>query len=209
MSIHQEIEEKIQSLPEGDIFFPAEFRMLGTDDAIKMALSRLVKVGVAERISHGIYYKPKHHKLLGSIKPSLEMIANAIAKRDHVNIKPTGISALNKLGLSEQVPTKHVYITNGQPRKYKIGGNKIHFKSASPKKLALSGPISSLVILAMDELGPNVFDETLATQIKKLLQKEDAAILENDIKLAPSWIARELFNLLSQSPRKNNSHELV
>ena len=171
MSIHQEIEEKIQSLPEGDIFFPAEFRMLGTDDAIKMALSRLVKVGAAERISHGIYYKPKHHKLLGSIKPSLEMIANAIAKRDHVNIKPTGISALNKLGLSEQVPTKHVYITNGQPRKYKIGGNEIHFKSASPKKLALSGPISSLVILAMDELGPNVIDETLATQIKKLLQK--------------------------------------
>ncbi len=195
MSIHQEIEEKIQSLPEGDIFFPAEFRMLGTDDAIKMALSRLVKVGAAERISHGIYYKPKHHKLLGSIKPSLEMIANAIAKRDHVNIKPTGISALNKLGLSEQVPTKHVYITNGQPRKYKIGGNEIHFKSASPKKLALSGPISSLVILAMDELGPNVIDETLATQIRKLLQKEDAAILENDIKLAPSWIARELFKL--------------
>ena len=209
MSIHQEIEDKIKSLPEGGIFFPADFRMLGTDDAIKMALSRLVKEGAAERISHGIYYKPKQHKLLGSIKPSLEMIANAIANRDHVIIKPTGISALNKLGISQQVPTKHVYITNGQPRKYKIGGNEIHFKSASPKKLALSGPISSLVILAMDELGPNGFDETLATQIKKLLQKEDAEILENDIKLAPSWIARELFNLLSQSPRKNNSHELV
>jgi hypothetical protein len=61
----------------------------------------------------------------------------------------------------------------------------------------------------MDELGPDGFDETLATQIKKLLQKEDATILENDIKLAPSWIARELFNLLSQSPSKNNAHELV
>jgi hypothetical protein len=124
------------------------------------------------------------------------MIANAIANRDHVIIKPTGISALNKLGISQQVPTKHVYITNGQPRKYKIGGNEIHFKSASPKKLALSGSISSLVILAMDELGLDGFDETLATQIKKLLQKEDATILENDIKLAPSWIARELFKLL-------------
>jgi hypothetical protein len=196
MSIHQEIEDKIQLLTEGGIFFPADFRMLGTDDAIKMALSRLVKEGAAERISHGIYYKPKQHKLLGSIKPSLEMIANAIANRDHVIIKPTGISALNKLGISQQVPTKHVYITNGQPRKYKIRGNEIHFKSASPKKLALSGSISSLVILAMDELGLDGFDETLATQIKKLLQKEDATILENDIKLAPSWIARELFKLL-------------
>lgn len=209
MSVHQEIEEKIQSLPEGDIFFPAEFRMLGTDDAIKMALSRLVKEGAAERISHGIYYKPKRHKLLGSIKPSLEMIANAIAKRDHVIIKPTGISALNQLSLSQQVPTKHIYITNGQPRKYKIGGNEIHFKSASPKKLALSGPISSLVILAMDELGPNALDETLASQIKKLLQKEDTTNLESDIKLAPSWIARELVNLLSQSTSKNNALEMV
>ena len=203
MSIHQEIEEKIQSLPEGDIFFPAEFRMLGNDDAIKMALSRLVKVGAAERISHGIYYKPKHHKLLGSIKPSLEMIANAIAKRDHVIIKPTGISALNKLGLSQQVPTKHVYITNGQPRKYKIGGNEIHFKSASPKKLALSGPISSLVILAMDELGPNVFIEKFASKIKELLKKEETEILENDMKLASSWIARELLNILSEPSSKN------
>jgi hypothetical protein len=46
------------------------------------------------------------------------------------------------------------------------------------------------------KFGPGYeFDEILATQIKKLLQKEDASILENDIKLAPSWIARELFNL--------------
>lgn len=203
MSIHQEIEDKIKSLPEGGIFFPAEFRMLGNDDAIKMALSRLVKVGAAERISHGIYYKPKHHKLLGSIKPSLEMIANAIAKRDHVNIKPTGISALNKLGLSQQVPTKHVYITNGQPRKYKIGGNEIHFKSASPKKLALKGKVSSLVILAMDELGANVFIEKFASKIKELLKKEETDILENDMKLASSWIARELFNILSEPSSKN------
>lgn len=203
MSVHQEIEEKIQSLPEGDIFFPAEFRMLGTDDAIKMALSRLVKEGAAERISHGIYYKPKRHKLLGSIKPSLEMIANAIAKRDHVIIKPTGISALNKLGLSQQVPTKHVYITNGQPRKYKIGGKEIVFKSASPKKLALKGKVSSLVILAMDELGANVFIEKFASKIKELLKKEEADILENDMKLASSWIARELFNILSEPSSKN------
>ena len=131
------------------------------------------------------------------------MIANAIAKRDHVNIKPTGISALNKLGLSQQVPTKHVYITNGQPRKYKIGGNEIHFKSASPKKLALSGPISSLVILAMDELGPNVFIEKFASKIKELLKKEETEILENDMKLASSWIARELFNILSEPSSKN------
>jgi len=196
MSVHQQIEDKIRLLPSGHIFFPTEFRMIGTDDSIKMALSRLVKVKTIDRISHGIYYKPKQHKLLGSLRPTFEAIANSIANRDRVSIKPTGISALNKLGLSNQVPTKHVYITNGQPRKYKIGTNEIHFRSASPKKIALKGPISSLVILAMDELGPSLIDEKLAAQIKELLEKENATNLENDIKLAPSWIAKILFDFI-------------
>ena len=198
MSVHQAILDKINSKTPGDIFFPAEFRMLGTDDAIKMALSRLVKENTIERLAHGIYYIPQFHHLIGQIKPSLEMIANAIASRDRIQIKPTGISALNKLGLSEQVPTRHVYITNGQPRTYHVAENEIHFKSASPKKLALKGPISSLIILAMDEMGQNEFDETLANKLKLLLQNEDPALLENDLILAPSWIAKEIYSIISK-----------
>lgn len=199
MSVHQAILDKINLKTPGDIFFPSEFRMLGTDDAIKMALSRLVKENKIERLAHGIYYIPKFHDLLGRIRPSLEMIANAIASRDHIQIKSAGISALNKLGLSEQVPTRHVYITNGQPRTYYVAENEIHFKSASPKKLALKGPISSLIILAMDEMGQSEFDETLANKIKVLLQNEDPALLENDMMLAPSWIAKELLSIISKS----------
>jgi hypothetical protein len=200
MSVHQAILEKINSKIPGDIFFPAEFRMLGTDDAIKMALSRLVKENTIERLANGVYYIPQFHHLIGRIKPSLEMIANAIASRDHIQIKPTGMSALNKLGLSEQVPTRHVYITNGQPRTYNVAENEIHFKSASPKKLALKGPISSLIILAMDEMGQTEFDETLASKIKGLLKKEDPILLENDMMLAPSWIAKELYSIISKFP---------
>ena len=200
MSVHQAILDKINSKTPGDIFFPAEFRMLGTDDAIKMALSRLVKENTIERLANGVYYIPQFHHLIGRIKPSLEMIANAIAARDHIQIKPTGMSALNKLGLSEQVPTRHVYITNGQPRTYRVAENEIHFKSASPKKLALKGPISSLIILAMDEMGQTEFDETLASKIKGLLKKEDPILLENDMMLAPSWIAKELYSIISKFP---------
>lgn len=200
MSVHQAILDKINSKTPGDIFFPAEFRMLGTDDAIKMALSRLVKENTIERLANGVYFIPQFHHLIGRIKPSLEMIANAIASRDHIQIKPTGMSALNKLGLSEQVPTRHVYITNGQPRTYHVEENEIHFKSASPKKLALKGPISSLIILAMDEMGQTEFDETLASKIKGLLKKEDPILLENDMMLAPSWIAKELYSIISKFP---------
>ena len=173
--------------------------------AIKMALSRLAKDKIIARLAHGIYAVPQEHPLLGPITPSLDQIAHAIAERDHIQIRPTGMSALNKLGLSQQIPTRHVYISSGQPRVYTIGANEIHFKSASPKKFALKGPISALLILAMDELGPSQLDDVLQHQIHDLIQKEDPELLANDIKLAPSWIARQLFNLLFKSP----THELV
>jgi hypothetical protein len=61
----------------------------------------------------------------------------------------------------------------------------------------------------MDELGPSLMDVTVASQIKGLLQNEKEALLENDIKLAPSWIAKELFNLVSSSQFKHSANELV
>ena len=205
MSVHQAIVDQIKLMNPGAIFFPAGFRMLGTDDAIKMALSRLVKDKTIVRLAHGIYAVPQVHPLLGPITPSLDQIAHAIAERDHIQIRPTGMSALNKLGLSQQIPTRHVYISSGQPRVYTIGANEIHFKSASPKKFALKGPISALLILAMDELGPSLVDEGLRLQINGLIQKESPELLANDLKLAPSWIAKQLFNLLF----KSKTNELV
>jgi len=44
-SIHQKIQQQIDKTPEGAIIFPTNFRGLGTDDAIRQALSRLVKGG--------------------------------------------------------------------------------------------------------------------------------------------------------------------
>lgn len=37
------------------------FRGIGTEDAIKKALSRLVKDSQLERLAHGIYFIPKNH----------------------------------------------------------------------------------------------------------------------------------------------------
>jgi hypothetical protein len=48
----------------------------------------------------------------------------------------------------------------------------------------------------MEELGPVFFDVNAAIKIKELLQKEDRENLENDMKLAPSWIAKELYKLM-------------
>jgi len=102
-SVHQEIIDKINGLEPGAILFPTEFRGLGTEDAVKQALSRITKEGKIERLAHGIYYLPKHHKMFGKLLPSLEDVAQAVADHEHVRIRPAGAYALNKLGLSTQV----------------------------------------------------------------------------------------------------------
>jgi hypothetical protein len=202
VSTTQTIESAIKQKTGGDIFFPSDFRFAGSEGAIKMALSRLVKEGGIKRIANGIYYVPTYNHIVGDVLPSLDEIAEAIAKRDHVTIKPAGSYALNKLGLSTQVPMKQVYFTNGQHRTIKVGKGEIKFKSASHRKLALQGKISSLVVLALDELGPDSVNETLRNQIREVLKNEEPEILAADAKLATGWIHDFLYNLVKEGQSK-------
>jgi hypothetical protein len=194
-SVHQEIVSKITALKPGAIVFPTAFRGLGTEDAIKKALSRITKEGKIERLAHGIYYLPKHHKMFGKLLPSMEDVAQAIADHEHVRIRPAGAYALNKLGLSTQVPAKLVYITDGQPREIKIGKGGVKFKSTTPKKFGMKGPISSLLIQALEEFEPSQLTDEMKHQIKVLLDKESPDNIEADIKLAPAKVNDMLVNI--------------
>jgi hypothetical protein len=131
----------------------------------------------------------------------MEKIAQAVAQRDHIKIKPAGAFAIHKLGLSTQVPMRQVYITNGQPKRLKIGTGAIVFKSTTAKKLALKGPISSLVIQALEEIDPKdiEIDPALRTKIAKLLATESPSFLQHDLKLAPSRISDFIFKLIIQN----------
>ncbi len=187
-STHQEITKIIKQTKPGKILFPTDFRGTGSEAAIKMSLSRLVKEGKIERLAHGIYLHSMTHPIMGKLQPSLDEIAQAIAEKEHIRIRPSGAYALNKLGLSDQVPTRLVYITDGQARQIQIGKGSIKFKPATPKKFGMIGKISGLLIQGLEEIGPKQITPTLKDQIKLLLKKEDPRKLGHDIKLAPAWI---------------------
>lgn len=93
-----------------------DFRGKGSEDAIKKTLSRLTLKGTIKRMGHGLYVLPKKDPLFGEILPSGEEIAFALAKKEKIKIKPAGAFALHKLGLTLQVPTKLVYLTDGNSR---------------------------------------------------------------------------------------------
>ena len=90
-STAKKIESAIGSEEEGKIIFSSDYAELGTPEAIKKSLIRLCERNVIARLAHGIYYKPKFDKELGlgMLLPSIDDIAQAIAKRDHSLIVPT------------------------------------------------------------------------------------------------------------------------
>lgn len=187
-SIEIQILEKVKKAKRGSLFFTENFSMYGNADALRKALERLVKSGELERLASGIYYRPATSELLGKLTPSIEKVAVAIAKRDKAKILPTGSYALNRLGLSTQVPMNIVYLTDGSARKIKIGNQTILFKKVSPKSVAVVGEISGLAIQALKEIGKEKVLENEIKHIQKLLKHEKPTRLEHDIRLAPMWI---------------------
>ncbi len=194
MSIDDYILDRFSRKKRGIIFSINNFSDLGKAEAVRVALHRLVKKGLIQRVARGLYVKPQISKLLNKeVMPDLDKVAKAIAKRDKARIIPTGSFALNALGLSTQIPLKIVYYTDGKARKVKIGKHTITFKKTSPKKLSFKGKISKLAILAMSEIGKGKLTENEKSKIIALLKRESIADLKHDLNIAPQWIA-EIIN---------------
>jgi hypothetical protein len=188
-SISSQIENKIKRSRPGQIILPSDFKDLGTSTAIRKTLSRLVDQKVLVRMGQGVYVIPIHDKLFGEVLPSMEEIATSLAEKEHVKIMPTGQYALNKIGLSNQVPMKMVFLTNGTKKNITIGKSSILFQPTTTKKLAMVGSISSLLFLGLEELDLNRLKESELEKIIALLKKEDQNNLKHDLKLAPARIS--------------------
>lgn len=189
-SIEKQIEKSIKSKPNGSLVLPDDFLSYGSSDAIRKALGRLEDKQVIVRVAQGIYVRPKASKLIGTLMPTAEEVAEAIAKRDRIRTLPTGSYALNALGLSTQVPMNIVMLTDGSPRVIKVGKRTIKFKKTTPKNLLAKGKISCLAIQALKEIGNGKVTEGEEQKIVELLRKEDEKDLKHDIALAPVWIQK-------------------
>ena len=179
---------KIKKARRGALFFISDFAKFGKPDTIRQALQRLIKSGEIDRVAAGIFVRPQKDDIIGKVIPDIEDIAKAIARRDRARIVPTGDYALNRLGLSTQVPMNIVYLTDGTARKVKIGNYTIVFKKVAPKNVAAIGEISRLAIQALKTIGKENVTEEDIRRIQNVLRNEKLTHLEYDIRLAPAWI---------------------
>lgn len=190
-SIEENILEAIKAKGRGSIFFPSDFSIYGEVKAVGKSLERLTNKGSIIRLARGIYLYPEIDKEmgLGVLMPSIEHIAETIARRDKARIAPTGTYAMNKLGISTQVPMNIVYLTDGAPRIVRLGnGRSIQFKYTSPKNLSFTNPLAMLVTFALKEIGKENITDKITRQIRNLLQKEQKENVLADQMLMPAWI---------------------
>ncbi len=190
-SIDDKILSNIKKRGRGTIFFANDMVQYGQRQSVLKALERMAAAGTILRVARGIYCYPKVDKELGLgiLYPSLDEIAQAVAKRDKARIAPTGVYALNVLGLSTQVQMNVVYLTDGTARRLKVGNGKgILFKHTAPKNLAFKSKTAMYITSALKELGQSGVTQEHKAKIKELLQEEDKEKVLTDAALIPSWI---------------------
>lgn len=194
-TITRSVADKVKEAKPGTVFFPADLLEFGAPDAIHQTFSRLAKNKTLLRLAKGIYVKPTMDPELGALRPSLENVAQQIAERDKVVIRPTGAAALNKLGLSTQIPTKVVYLTNGNPKRIQVGRSTIVFKKTTHKQLAVQPETVFLAIQALIALRDQAEDLDIIWQLTEVLGVEKPADIRNGARLAPQRIGRILYQI--------------
>ena len=183
------IRRRIARTKDGQVFTPADFIDLGSRAAIDKALSRLTSGGKLQRLSRGLYTRPRQHAVLGSLMPTADEIATALAGKSKLRLQPSGAYAANLLGLSEQVPLRLAFLTDGVSRTVRVGGQQITLKHTTPRSMATEGRISGLVIQALRYLKQPRVDSNIVATLQRRLSAKDKAVLLSDAPLAPAWIA--------------------
>ena len=188
-SQYQQIASIIDAAPSQTVFVASDFADIAEINNIRQCLSRLEQAGRITRIIQGVYYQPAYSSLLDEYEaPSPHHVAEALARKFNWTIAPFGPTALNRLGLSTQVPAKWSYISDGPYNSFTIGKIEIEFKHRRNKEISGMSPMTALVIQAIRELGKNRVDDISIQRLRRMLTDEQKAALLTEAKQTTSWI---------------------
>lgn len=198
-SVAGQIESRITRWKRGRIFFSDDFLDIADYENARKVLARLCDSGKIVRLAKGIFCYPRidENYGLGVILPGTMEIAKAVAKHDRITIFPCGPYAQNVLGLSTQVVTKVRFITNGAPRKIKIGDSMsiILVHSSRAKDFAFKSELMQLIVAAIREAGEGQLYDFEKVILKQHLANVPQKQYDHDIKLVPIWVRNTIMSL--------------
>ena len=181
------LRQRIEAMPEDSILFRSDFPEYHAE-FVGSTLAELTNEGILTKIAQGIYAKPRKSRF-GIVLPTVDKVVQAIATRDNAQVLPSGMTALNILGLSTQVPMNYTYLTTGSERTVKLANRLVTLKRGVPKNFCYETRLIALLVQALRSLKQeNVTDNELQT-INSLISKElDKESLMRDVDLMPAWM---------------------
>lgn len=187
-SIEQKVFSRILWKGPGYVFTPGDFLDLANRNAVGQILFRAVRAGRIRKLARGLFDFPARHPRLGVLTPPMDHVAIALKGREASRLQPSGAHAANLLGLSDQVPVKMVFFTDGRSRKIRIGKREVVLKKTTPRQMATAGRASGTVIQALRWLGRQNVDDKIVNILRRQLSSRDKRQLLDDMRYAPAWI---------------------
>jgi hypothetical protein len=195
-SFANDIERRITDYPDGQVFVPSDFLDITSLVNINNVLARLLKKGSIRRWMRGIYSKPMYSTFLDKeVSPKTEDVISAIARKNKWQLAPTGATALNRIGLSTQIPARVEFASTGPNRTYSYGNLEIRLLHRSSRDIADKSPITLTFIQALKELGKGKIDSIVKSKLSSKLTTDQIDTVYNETRDVTSWIfevAKEL-----------------
>ena len=183
------LRKRIEALREDSILFRSDFPEYHSE-FVGETLAELTQEGLLVKLAQGIYAKPRWSRF-GVVLPSVDKIVQAIAARDNAEVLPSGMTALNVLGLSTQVPMKYSYLTTGSERTIKLKNQEIRLKRGVPKNFCYKTKLIALLVQALKALKQQNVGQEEIQVIRSLISKEpDRIALAKDVDMMPNWMKR-------------------
>ena len=191
------LRQRIEVLPDDSVLFRSDFPEFHSE-FVGETLAELTREGVLVKVAQGIYAKPRRSRF-GMVMPSVDKIVQAIAIRDHAEVLPSGMTALNALGMSTQVPMNYTYLTTGSERTIQLANCQIKLKRGVPKNFCFQTKLIGLLTQALKTLKQENVGENELQIIRELLSKEsDKEALLKDVDNMPAWMKRIVKPMIKQ-----------
>ena len=191
VSTTEAIRAGIRDLPRGKPFTSAHFLKHGARGSVDRALSRLVREGYIQRVSRGVFVRPRTSRFVGTVRPDVLEVVEAIACRTGETVQIHGAEAARRLRLSTQVPTAPVFLTSASSRAIRVGNITVKMiHTSNRRRLQFAGETTGLALCALWYLGKdNVTPETVATIKSVLSPVEFEKLRSADM---PAWMTTAL-----------------
>lgn len=187
--IYAEIKKRIELAEQGTVFLTSDFTDIATTTTVRKCLGRQVEEKNIRRIMDGVYEKPMYSKLLKEYIPANpDTIAYAIARSFRWTIAPCGDIALNKLGLSTQVPVVWSYISDGPYRKFSWDNITLSFKHRANREISFMSETTALVVEALKTLGKDRVDDSIILSLRNRLPEAEKKKMLEEATGVSEWI---------------------